>query len=120
MDKHLSKMSTSERIRLAEEKMQRIASELRWLISLHENNALVVYSPLLADQIPKSFAARAFGVVQDSMLYLEIVRLCALWDKPELENFSIPTVVKLADDEDLQRVVYNRLELQFRDFCRTI
>ena len=120
MRNQLSDMSTDERVRLADEKMQRIADELRWLIDLHENNALVVYSPLLADQIPKSFAAKAFGVMQDSMLYLEIVRLCALWDKPEMANFSIPTVVELVDDDDLQRVLLNRMELQFRDFAEQI
>ena len=120
MRKQLSVMSTDDRVRLADEKMQRIADELRWLIDLHENNALVVYSPLLASQIPKSFAARAFGVVQGSMLYLEIVRLCALWDKPDMANFSIPTVVELADDDDFQRVLLNRMEPQFRDFPEQI
>ena len=113
MHEKLSKMSTSERVNLAEEKSRRIASELRWLIDLHENNALVVYSPLLAHQIPKSFAAKAFKVVQHSMLYLEIVRLCALWDKPDLAKFSIPTLVNLADDAEFQRAVYDRMELHF-------
>ena len=47
------------------------------------------------------------------MLYLEIVRLCALWDKPDLANFSIPTLVNLADDAELQRAVYDRMELHF-------
>lgn len=113
MQENFSRMSTSERFSLAEEKTRRIANELRWLVDLHENNALVVYSPLLAHQIPKSFAAKAFKVVQDSMVYLEIIRLCALWDNPDPVNFSIPTVVDLADNADFQKTVYERMMSQF-------
>ena len=108
MGKRISKMSTSKRVQLAEEKTRRIVKELRWLIDLHENNAFVSYSPLLADQIPRSSAAKAFNVMQASMLYFEIVRLSTLWDRCDVEKFSIPTVVELADDEDFQQAIHGR------------
>ena len=32
------------------------------------------------------------------MHQIEIVRLCALWDSPDLQKESIPTVIELIDD----------------------
>ena len=108
MGKTISDMPISERVQLAEEKTRRIVKELKWLIDLHENNALVSYSPLLSNQIPRSFAAKAFNVMQESMLYFEIVRLCTLWDRYGVERFSIPTVVELADDQEFQQAIHDR------------
>ena len=108
MGKKISDMSVSKRVQLAEDKTRRIVKELRWLIDLHENNALVFYSPLLADQIPESHAAKAFNVMQASMLYFEIVRLCTLWGRCDVEKFSIPTVVELADDKEFQQAIHDR------------
>ena len=108
MGTKISNLPISERVQLAEKKTRRIVKELRWLIDLHENNALVSYSPVLADQIPRSFAAKAFNVVQTSMLHFEIVRLCTLWDRCDVEKFSIPTVVELVDDAELQQAIHDR------------
>jgi hypothetical protein len=65
---------------------------------MHEANAIVVYSPTLAGQIPHSFAAIAFNQFQRSMHWAEIVRVCALWDGEDRYKQNIPTVVKLIDD----------------------
>jgi hypothetical protein len=61
---------------------------------MHEANALVVYSPKLAEQIPRSHAAHAFNQFRSSMHLFEIIRLCALWDPPGTERESIPTIVQ--------------------------
>lgn len=110
MRKKIPDMSISERVQLAGDKTRRIVREIRWLIALHENNALVFYSPLLANQIPESYAARTFNVMQESMLYFEILRLCTLWDRCDVENYSIPTVVELADDERFQQEIHDRMK----------
>jgi hypothetical protein len=52
-------------------------------------------------QIPKSFAANAFNVFERSMHEYEIVRLCALWDRAELDKESVPTIIDLIDDEQV-------------------
>jgi hypothetical protein len=91
------KMSVSERIRLAKEKTKRVVDHLHYLLELHENNAIVLYTSTLSQQIPESFAANAFNVFQQGMHQFEIVRLCALWDSSELEKENIPTIIELID-----------------------
>ncbi|WFU75240.1 hypothetical protein [Bradyrhizobium sp. CB2312] len=90
-----------ERIRLAEAKMTKIIDHFLYVIELHANNSFVVFSPLLASQIPRSYAANAFNAFQRSMLQIEIVRLCAIWDGIDLDKENIPTVVELIDDAEI-------------------
>jgi hypothetical protein len=87
----------SERIELAKKKIEKVLDQVLALAAIHENNAFVVFSPKLADQIPRSYAAHAFGFLQHAMHDLELVRLCALWDKPDPDKQSVPTVVELID-----------------------
>jgi hypothetical protein len=88
----------AKRIELAKIKMEKVLDHFLYLLELHANNALVVYSPILSSQITPSFAANAFNVFQRSMHQFEIVRLCALWDGPDLAKENIPTVIELIDD----------------------
>src|SRR5262245_62743469 len=90
-------MATGERVEAAKGKTDRVVDHLFQLIALHENNAVVVYSDALALQIPRSFAANAFNVFQQSLYRFEIVQLCALWDRAwhDLSRESIPTIVEL-------------------------
>jgi hypothetical protein len=95
------KMSVPERARVAKEKTRRVVDHLHYLLELHENNAIVLYTPTLSKQIPKSFAANAFNVFQQGMHQFEIVRLCALWDRAEPEKENIPTIIELIDLPDV-------------------
>lgn len=92
------KIPTTERINRAKVKMKQVLDSLLFLIELHANNAFVVYSSTLSSQIRRSYAAKAFLSFQRAMHHYEIVRLCALWDRPELPRDNIPTVVELIDD----------------------
>ncbi|RTL88032.1 MAG: hypothetical protein EKK29_05480 [Hyphomicrobiales bacterium] len=78
--------------------MEKVVDHFLYSLELHENNAIIVYSPTLTDQIPASHAASAFAVFQRGLHQLEIIRLCALWDKAELDNECIPTVIRLIND----------------------
>jgi hypothetical protein len=100
-DRMLEKISVPERILIAKEKTRRVVDHLLYLLELHENNAIVLYSPTLSKQIPTSFAANAFNVFQQGMHQFEIVRLCALWDGPDLEKENIPIVIQLIDHPDV-------------------
>jgi len=95
------KMSVSERVEIAKEKTKRIVHHLHYLLELHENNAIVLYSRTLSRQIPTSFAANAFNVFQQGMHQFEIVRLCALWDDVKQEKENIPTIIALIDHTDV-------------------
>src|SRR5437588_12446059 len=94
-------LARPERIRLAKAKMKKVIDHFLYVIELHANNSFVVFSPVLASQIPNSYAANAFNVFQRSMYQIEIVRLCALWDSVDLDKENIPTVVKLIDDDEI-------------------
>jgi hypothetical protein len=94
-------ISIAERTRLAKEKTARVVDHLLYVLELHENNAIILYSPTLSAQIPTSFAANAFNVFQRGLHQFEIVRLCALWDRAEIEKENIPTVIELVDNPDV-------------------
>jgi AbiU2 len=94
-------MSLADRLAMAKAKTSRVLDHVLYLLKLHENNAIVVYSPTLSSQIPTSFAAHAFNVFQRGMHQIEIVRLCALWDRAEAEKENILTVIELIDHPDV-------------------
>lgn len=92
-------LANARRIELAKTKMEKVLDHFLYVLELHANNAFVVYSPILSSQIPTSYAANAFNVFQKSMYQIEIVRLCALWDRAEAEKENIPTVIELINDD---------------------
>ena len=100
-EKAIDRLPRPERIRLAKAKMKKVLDHFLYVIELHANNSFVVFSPLLASQIPNSFAANAFNVFQRSMYQIEIVRLCAIWDGVDVDKENIPTVVALVDDDEI-------------------
>jgi AbiU2 len=93
-----SRMLLPERISLAKERTAKVMHHLRAIIEMHEANAIIVYSPTLAEQIPVSYAAHAFNQFQSSMHFFEIVRLCALWDGVDRDKENVPTIIELIDD----------------------
>jgi hypothetical protein len=95
------KMPIPERVSMAKEKTRRVVDHLMYLLALHENNAILFYSPTLSAQIPTSFAANAFNVFQRGLHQFEIVRLCALWDSVDLDKENVPTVIELIDHLDV-------------------
>jgi len=98
-------LASQERIDLAKKRMTKVVDYFLYLVELHANNSYAVYSPALSSQIPKSYAANAFFVFQRSMYQLEIVRLCALWDRAELIKDNISTVIELIDNETIIRIL---------------
>jgi hypothetical protein len=90
------------------------------LIAISEANRLIVYSPILAAQIPRSYAANAFNVFQWSALNYEIVRVCALWDNPRRDRASIPTVLKLIEGRDCRPVIEKALGPYPQDIIRNM
>jgi len=85
-------MSDYEKITLARVKTKALVDHVLHLLMLHANNAIIVYSPTLAEQIPRSYAANAFSMFQHAMHDYEIVRVCALWDAARRDRESIPSV----------------------------
>jgi hypothetical protein len=94
-------MTTPERVKAAKVKTERVVDHLLYLLELHENNAIIVYSDMLSSQIPTSHAANAFNVFQRGLHQFEIVRLCALWDRAGGDKENIPSIVELIDNRDV-------------------
>jgi hypothetical protein len=94
---NIAKLSIDERIAAAKAKTERVVDHILYVLDLHENNEIIVYSSTLRSQIPTSYAANAFIVFRHGVHQFEIVRLCALWDSAELEKENIPTIIDLID-----------------------
>jgi len=86
---------------MAKQKTELVVDHLLYLLQLNANNEIVLYSSALSSQIPTSYAANAFNVFVGSLRWFEIIRLCALWDRPEIDKENIPIIVKLVDDRDV-------------------
>ena len=97
------KWGNDQRIEAAKRVTDSVINHILHLMDVHENNAIVVYSDTLSRQIPTSFAANAFNVFQSTMFRYELIRLCALWDKPDddADTESIPTIIELIDVPEL-------------------
>jgi hypothetical protein len=99
-------MTTAKHIRAAKAKTDRVVDHLLYLLALHENNAIIVYSDTLLSQICYARAADAFNAFRAGLHHFEIVRLCALWDpaKDDKKSIpteeSIPTIIELIDLND--------------------
>jgi hypothetical protein len=90
---------TQKRIAEAKRVTARVVDHLQYLLDIHENNAVVLYSDQLSKQVPQSYAANAFNVFREAMHQIELVRICALWDRGDIERESIMTVIELIDDD---------------------
>jgi hypothetical protein len=95
MPKFPDNLSDEQRLASAKGRTDRLVDHVTALFGLHEANALIIYSPMLSSQIPRSYAAHAFNAFQQSMHLYELVRLCAIWDKPGTDRESIPTILAL-------------------------
>jgi len=89
--------SAQKRIDEARIITKRLVDHIHYILDLHENNAIAIYSDTLTKQINRADAAAAFNVFQSAMHQFEIVRLCALWDRAKPNRESIMTVVELID-----------------------
>ena len=93
--------SSSERLDLAKARAGKLVDHIAPLFLMHEANAAIIYSTQLSAQIPRSYAAHAFNQFQHSMHLFEIIRLCAIWDKPATDRESIPTIIVLFNEPQL-------------------
>jgi hypothetical protein len=106
---------TQKRIGDAKRLVACVVDHLQYLLDIHENNAVVLYSDTLSKQIPKSNAANAFNVFREAMHQIEIVRICALWDNPVIERESILTVIELIDDQKVLDALADQARAQHRE-----
>jgi hypothetical protein len=95
MPKFPDNLPDEQRLADAKARTDRLVDHVSALFGLHDANAIIIYSPMLSSQIPRSYAAHAFNAFQQSTHLYELVRLCAVWDKPGTDRESIPTILAL-------------------------
>lgn len=79
----------------AAERIGGMVDRLPTLFLVHANVRQLVYTPVVAEKLPRSYAAVAFEAVQEGMLFYEIARIAAFWDTARLDGHSIPKVLSL-------------------------
>jgi hypothetical protein len=109
--KKINALTPKERLDIARNKLSNdqdkgLVPSLLNHVQMHENNRWLVYSDHLANQIPRSHAAKAFLSLQMNALHYELIRICSFWEKLDFDGISIPTVVALADSPDVMDLVY--------------
>ena len=104
-----------EQLSRARRRTERLVDHVRSLLLNREANAIVLYSPVLAEQIPKSRAARAFNQFRESMALFELVRLFAVWEKPSGQRESIPEIIELVNRPDVLELVAAGARARFGD-----
>jgi vacuolar-type H+-ATPase subunit I/STV1 len=98
-----------------------VVDHLRYLLELHENNAIITYSGTLSSQITLAHAADAFNAFRRGLHQFEIVRLCALWDSPKVNKKkkeipteeSIPTIIELIDLPEVIEALAKEIQRQW-------
>ena len=103
------------RIDKAKQITKRLVDHAVDILWISETNAVTIYSNALAKQIPRSYAAHAFNVFRRAMHQIEIVRLCALWDKAKtnLQRETIPTVIELIDHPNVLERLCEAVRAQY-------
>lgn len=97
-----SAMDPMARYERARHIVSQAIAQAQEIIAVSESNRFIVYSPMLATQIPRSYAANAFKMLQWSSLNYEILRVCALWDRGAIDRESLPAIADLVDDPQVQ------------------
>ncbi len=100
-NKQLAKLSDDEKISLARDRTKELTYRIQNCLELFAACELVCYSDHLANQVSKTHAAEAFAILQRALFEQLVVKILSLWDKPEDNSISIPTVCLLIDSQSV-------------------
>lgn len=104
----------------AEELIDKILFHSQTLLRIHYSNRKLLYSDIISSQIPKSFAAHTFNLLQITQYRFEVMRLSALWDSPSKHRESIPTLLELLKDNDVKDELQRRYAEQWERMSDSI
>ena len=97
----LNKLSHAARVELAKAQVSKLTERVVEVVNLAAVCDHFVYSNSLSGQIPRSYAGHAYEVTQQALFRQLIIRIIALWEKPELNSVSIPTVTSLINSDEI-------------------
>lgn len=109
-------LPAAERLIRAQEKTDALWQHIVALLQTHANNRVVNYTDRLLAQTGKSLATHALNDMRRAVMATELMRLCALWDKPSLDRCSIPTILALVNRPEILRPhIRELLRTRWRD-----
>lgn len=98
--------------------IEKIGEALSVACNLKATCDIVSFSPLIAAQVGQSFAAHAYNPVAVVLIDSVLLRVVALWDKPQEDGSnhtnSFPAVSKLLSDIGVQAELLTRYEARER------
>ena len=97
--KRVEGLSVDDRITRAKDCVWKLTDKAVEIVDLHANTSLVSLSKNISSRITNGKARQAYMVLRDSLLRYEIIKLVAIWDKPEDNVVSIPTAIALIKDD---------------------
>ena len=98
-------LSPKERYELAGAKTDKLVTEILRQMRTTANNDIVVRSPVIAQQIPISYAANAYNHFRVAQLHYELIQVSKLWEPVDLDGFGLQTISALADDNAVFEIV---------------
>lgn len=104
-EQKIAALSAEERVDVARRRMVELLRRYHALEIMHSNNRHLVYGSRFPEQIGKSYAGTAFRVLQQASHGMELLRLCAMWDKLDYHKASIPTLLALIDAAPVRRIL---------------
>jgi AbiU2 len=108
----LEKLPAPDRVYLARERLGQTVRLVHELICLTEQRRAFLITTLRFDIDWQQ--NRSFETLFVTIVYLEIMHLCRLWDPPESEGYSIPALALIVGHPDVLRAIESAL-LQDRD-----
>ena len=106
--REIEEMCPAQRCETAKTVLAGLNPRLIEAIGLNQANEIILFSDTLSKQIPESYAANAFNLFQDSLFRIEVITLCSLWDRADLDKHSIPLLRKLLDNEAVQDLLLQK------------
>lgn len=97
-------MPADERLARARQATSKLVRLFVTLVHLHASKEHVAHSDLLSRQIPASFAATAFNLLQWVYIESALLRSIVMWDEVDPDKNSIPTVVYLIDHSAVRKL----------------
>jgi hypothetical protein len=111
VEREINRLQAGQRLEMAKQKLERMSKLLGSILQIDIINDDLCYSDTLSKQIPVSRAAHTFNAIRHSMFAFSIVRVCSIWEKPDLSACNFPTIHRLLDDD----LVFDLIEAEVRE-----
>lgn len=105
VEREINRLQPSQRLEMAKQKLERMSKLLGSILQIEVINNDLCYSDTISKQIPVSRAAHTFNAIRHCMFAFSIVRVCSIWEKPDLYACNFSTIHRLLDDNSVLELI---------------